>query len=147
MSSHSGIFPKVFDHLKTDIGISKNFWISSEWGNNAHILSLKHHTKELSDFLPFSDFRSGLGGLFVMHILNTRCLDEFQGHVVRLFTMCYTGGESKWSNDLMPRKSLTLHNTLDLFLCHAFVCAQKRLACGLFYWWYALCPRIIVNVL
>lgn len=51
--------------------------------------------KEVSDFLSFSDFRSGLGALLDIHILNTRYLDEFQGHTVRLFNMCYTGGESK----------------------------------------------------
>lgn len=93
-----------------------------------HILSSNPHTNGVSDFPFLSGSGAGLGAL--LHPFHTRCLDGLQAHTVELFAMCCAGAESKRSNNLTPRKTLTLHNPCDLFLCQSFICTQKRLACG-----------------
>lgn len=40
------MFPAVFCCLKTDKGIFKTFWISSEWGNNAHFITKTPHQRK-----------------------------------------------------------------------------------------------------
>lgn len=90
------------------------------------ILSPKHHSKG-SVWLPISE------GL--------------QGHRVGLLPMCCTGAESEPSDDPGPRKSLTLHNPRDLFLCHSSACTHKGLVPGWSYGGRAPCPGISPNVL